>query len=108
MVLVFGNRNLTPENYASLDFDSDGSDEINYFYHWGTSGTPSLRHGPMTPFSFGDGHVEAHKWVDKVAVNAIRKWRRTKPELGEPELIISVPGSPDLEWFNSRMNEWLQ
>ena len=50
---------------------------------------PPVRHGDGTNFSFADGHVGYHKWLDKRTMEAGRANRAFPP---------AQPGNPDIPW----------
>ncbi len=66
---------------------------------YGITDYPGSYHNDAGNFSFGDGHVESHRWVDP----------RTRPPLVSDHMLpkswtggIPTPGNPDVQWLQER------
>jgi prepilin-type processing-associated H-X9-DG protein len=62
---------------------------------------PGIYHSGAGNFSYADGHVEAHKWLDP----------RTRPPLHRDQMLptwpapangVASPGNPDVRWLQER------
>ncbi len=68
--------------------------------YW-AGGLPSSRHGRSGTLSFGDGHVEMHKWRDERTMPAdLHGWRDWGYRVWLAE------GSQDYHWMYDRTTQW--
>jgi prepilin-type N-terminal cleavage/methylation domain-containing protein/prepilin-type processing-associated H-X9-DG protein len=83
-------KKLKPVN--AVIFLDERQSEIDDGWFWGpgteynVENLPAINHGNNTSFSFGDGHVELHRWLDPKFI-ALQAYG------------ANLPGSVDAEWM---------
>jgi prepilin-type N-terminal cleavage/methylation domain-containing protein/prepilin-type processing-associated H-X9-DG protein len=75
----------------------DGPNNATYRSAGNWISIPAWRHGKRGTLSFGDGHVETHRWIDERSMPVQMGW------FSQPYV---TPNNPDYMWLTERATSW--